>query len=192
MSVNYCGDFAAYLVLVLSAKGADAGRGQSRQPIGKFNKTIKYYQKQKKMKKGIFLAITGVVLLLASCSKDDDPAPTCEVTIAKIAATYKITKIVSVTPAGEIDVTATLLEPCLASARYKLNSDKTMTYTELPSCGGDGAGTWDLVGNRISIIHTGAGIDLASANVTSFDCSRLLISTDVVAGAGFKYTFTKQ
>lgn len=140
-----------------------------------------------------FIAFVGLAftLLFVACKKDSK-TQTCNISIDEIAGTYKVTKVESVTGGTTVDVSSSILTSCPASGIYKLNADKTLTYTELPACSGNGNGTWDIVSGKISIIQTGNGFDLVSATVNSFNCSVMVATQDIGAGASFVYTFTKQ
>lgn len=141
----------------------------------------------KKMLLGLCL-----IAALASCKKDDDEV-TCEVSIAGIAASYKITKIVNYfpSPLPDQDITTSMLSTsCEQNGIYQLKTDKTITYTEAAGCGGDGTGSWDIVSGKISI--DAGSVFLTDLTVSGWDCNTLTISQDLGAGLGIRYTFSKQ
>ncbi|MBK8610403.1 MAG: hypothetical protein IPL84_10815 [Chitinophagaceae bacterium] len=142
--------------------------------------------------------LLGVLLLatIASCKKSDDEI-SCEVSVAGIAGSYRITKIVlTITALPDQDITTTLLDPCGLSGVFQLKADKSVVYTETPACGGDGTGTWDVVSGNININHSGNGYDFpnaaASSAITGWDCSTLTLTESVGGGQSYKYTLTKQ
>ena len=141
-----------------------------------------------------------VVGTIASCKKDKND-PSCEKSVAGIAATYKITKVtVKVPNFPEQDVTNSMFDACELAATYQLKSDKTVVYTESAACGGSGTGTWDvLTGGNITWSTSGNSFDFptgasATTAISGWDCTSLVL-TEVVSGGGgqtYTYTFTKQ
>ena len=131
------------------------------------------------MKKTLMLLSAAFILFSTSCSKDDDNTD-CAETVAGAAGTYKVTKML---------VNGTDLYPamdaCTKSGTLVLKADKTLTYTETASCSGDGTGTWDIVGNTITITHSGNGDDFAGTVVNN--CSNLQVTE---AGGGFTVVTT--
>ncbi len=130
---------------------------------------IKKQQNSLVMKK-LILALSAGMFLLAgtSCKKDDK---NCAVTVANIAGTYKVQKVMyklnATTP--EVDYTSTVFEPCELDDLHVLNANGTYSYQL-------------------------AGVDCAPpqtpATVSSFDCSTLNIVFADYNVAGDKATFT--
>lgn len=141
------------------------------------------------MKKIIFSLLVGSVLF-SSCKKDD--APTCETSVAGIAATYKLTKIELVaTGGGTSDVSSVYLtDDCLRNAIYLLKPDRNLVYTEVSSsCTGSDTGNWNVADNKLTI--TGTPFDFTSAPIDSWDCTTLKIKRTESLGS-LVFSFTKQ
>ena len=139
-----------------------------------------------------------VLATVASCKKDKND-PSCEKSVAGIAATYKITKVtikVSGFPT-ETDVTSSMFDACELAATYQLKADKTVVYSESAACGGSGTGTWDvLAGGNIIWATNGNSIDFPSTAATTaisgWNCTSLVLTEVPTAGQTYTYTFTKQ
>jgi hypothetical protein len=146
------------------------------------------------MKKILFGLL--MVATIASCKKSDKIS--CDVSVAGIAGSYKITKAtVTINPLPEQDLTTTLFDACELNAVYQLKADKTVVYTENGlTCSGSGTGTWDIVSGNIVLSISGGGIDFPNTApttaVSGWDCTNLTLSEVPVAGQTYKYTFTKQ
>src|SRR6476620_8429713 len=122
------------------------------------------------MKKFLLLAALGSTVLLSNCKIDKAATPSCEVTVAGMAANYKITKVELVGSTGTTDVTTTVLDDCERSGLYVLKADKTLVYTEAGSaCSGTGTGDWDVVNGKISI--NGAGYTVSNLTVNNWNCT---------------------
>ncbi len=146
------------------------------------------------MKKIILLAFTATALFSA-CKKKNDTPKTCDVTVARIAGNYKITRIellVNGTPSGT-DVLANYLDPCERDDIYQLKADKTLIYQDagtLCSPTSAGTGTWDITGGKLRMVNSGAGIDINSGTVNNY-CTNFT-ADDNFGGLSIRYTFTKQ
>ena len=144
------------------------------------------------MKKIILVSMLFSALLI-SCKKEKTDS--CEVSVAAIAANYKLTKVETVSASASSDVTSTFLDDCKKSAFYRLNVNKTYNYTEISStCTGSGDGTWDASNNTVSIAGPG-GFQFVNAPVESWDCKNLIITQNIsLAGTTVKgrFTFVKQ
>ena len=138
--------------------------------------------------------LLGLIVLasLASCKKSSDDI-TCDVSVAGIAASYKLTNLTAYFPSPLPDQDQTSsLSSCDLSGIYQLKSDKTVVYTETGgSCSNSGTGTWDVVAGKLSLSSPGYA-DLSNVPVTGWDCGTLTLSEDFGSGAGLRYTFTKQ
>lgn len=140
--------------------------------------------------KKIILAIC-VIATLASCKKSKDDI-TCEVSVAGISASYKITKVVAYfpSPLPDQDITSSILTSCELAGIYQMKSDKTVVYTETAACGGTGTGTWDVAAGKLSM--SAGAVDFVNVTVTGWDCGTLTLSEESGSGVGTRYTFSKQ
>jgi len=139
--------------------------------------------------------LLGLIVLgaMASCKKHSDDI-SCDVSVAGITGSYKLTSVVAYfpSPLPDQDITSTVLNSCDLGAVYQLKSDKSVVYTETGgSCAGSGTGTWDVVSSKLTLSSPGYA-DLVSASVTGWDCSNLTVTEDGGSGSGIRYTFTKQ
>ncbi|HMU24221.1 MAG TPA: lipocalin family protein [Ferruginibacter sp.] len=140
------------------------------------------------MKKLILALSAGIFLFAGSgCSKDDKN--NCAVTVANIAGTYKIQKVMYKLNAStaEVDYTSTVFEACDLDDLLILNSNGVYQYQPAgvectPPNSGD-TDTWSLSGNTITI-------EGEAGTVSSFDCSSLVVVFSDYDVAGDKATFT--
>ncbi len=140
------------------------------------------------MKKLILVLSAGIFLFAGSgCSKDDKN--NCAVTVANIAGTYKIQKVMYKLNAStaEVDYTSTVFEACDLDDLLILNSNGVYQYQPAgvectPPNSGD-TDTWSLSGNTITI-------EGEAGTVSSFDCSSLVVVFSDYDVAGDKATFT--
>jgi Lipocalin-like domain len=144
--------------------------------------------------------LLGLLMLatIVSCKKDDETI-SCEVSVAGIAGSYKITKaVVSVSGVPDLDVTTTLFDACELAAVYQFKADKTVVYTENGiSCSGNGTGAWDIASGNITVsFTTGNGTEFPNVasltNVSGWNCNTLTLTEEPAPGQSYKYTFTKQ
>lgn len=147
------------------------------------------------MKKILSLSFALLALTVTSCKKEkNDPA--CEVSVAGIAANYKVTKVELVSASGNTDVSGSFLTDCSRSGLYQLRSDRTTNYVEIASsCTGSGPGTWNVTGNNFSLTNTGDGFNFTNAPITLWNCSAFQVNQSQTVGSvilEYKYTFTKQ
>ena len=147
------------------------------------------------MKKVLF----GLLILGAAASCKKDKKNECASTVAGIAANYKITKVEGdyPSPLPVQDLTDATLDACEKSGIYALKSDKTFTYTQTATgCSDNGAGTWDIVDNKITIsFNSGSGpifTSFSSTPITSYDCTTFVATQDQGSSISLKYFFTKQ
>jgi hypothetical protein len=145
------------------------------------------------MKKMLF-SLLLISTVMVSCSKDD-AAPSCATSVSGIAGSFKITKLELVTNGVPSDITLGLTS-CELSGIYRLNADKTATYTEAGSSCTDSwsGGSWDVVSNKL-IIKDDTNSEWYNASITSWNCSNLLISESGTIGSqtvNYVTTFTKQ
>lgn len=143
------------------------------------------------MKKVLF----GFLILasFAACKKKSDDV-TCEVSVAGIAGSYKITNITAYfpSPLPDQDVTSSILSACELSGVYQLKTDSTLTYTESGAgCSSTGTGTWNVVNGKLTISSPGYA-DFSNLSVTGWDCGTLTVTEELGSGAGYRTSFTKQ
>ncbi len=139
------------------------------------------------------LILLALSIFAFSCKKDDAPK-VCATTIADIAGSYKITKVMAtISGFGTTDITATALpDACRQSGVYQLNADRTLIYSENASCSSSGSGSWNLsADSSITISHNGGGLDF-DGKVKSFNCTNLVINEETGGGNSVEYTITKQ
>ncbi|MEO6253346.1 MAG: hypothetical protein ABIO79_08580 [Ferruginibacter sp.] len=144
--------------------------------------------------------ILGIMVLatVASCKKDKND-PSCEKSVAGIAASYKITKVtVKSTGLPETDVTSSVYNACELAGVYQLKTDKSVIYSETLACGGSGIGTWDVLagGNFSMTFVSGNGTDFpntaATTSISGWDCNTLVLSEVPTPGQTYNFYFTKQ
>lgn len=139
--------------------------------------------------KNLILALSAGIFLFAGsgCSKDDKN--NCAVTVANIAGTYKIQKVMYKLNAStaEVDYTSTVFEACDLDDLLILNSNGVYQYQPAgvectPPNSGD-TDTWSLSGNTLTIGGE-------SYTIASFDCSNLVFTMSNYDVAGDLATFT--
>ena len=123
------------------------------------------------------LLLTG---LLTSC-KDDDDDVACQLSSNSVVGTYRISAITyKPTPtSGEVDVYATL-DACEKDDLLVFNDNGVFNYQDAGSrCTPPGtyASTWSISGNTITI-------DNEPGNVSSFDCTTLVVTQADPTGQG--------
>ncbi|HEX5655396.1 MAG TPA: lipocalin family protein [Chitinophagaceae bacterium] len=141
--------------------------------------------------KKFFLIAAVSLLAFSSCNKDDDD--TCDITVANIAGTYKLTGLTykANSSAQEQDFLI-FIDACERDDLHILNSNGSFTYQDAGTvCSPDGSytgGTWTLTGNVIDIDGNYSG------TIQSFDCRNLvMVESDVLnTGDRFTATFVKQ
>jgi hypothetical protein len=147
--------------------------------------------KQTIFMKKIFLIAAVSMLAFSACNKDKDE--TCDVTVANIAGTYKLTGLTykANSSAQEQDFMS-LIAACERDDLNILNANGSFSYQDAGTvCSPNGSytgGTWTLTGNVIDIDGNYSG------TIQSFDCRNLVFyEADVLtAGDRFTATFTKQ
>ena len=142
------------------------------------------------------LLITLVFLcLLSSCKKDAATSNTCAKTVANIAGTYSpIKNEISMMNAPFADITSQW-QPCERDDKLILNANGIYTYQDLGiSCtpSGNSSGTWSIssADGKFTINDTGSAQEITNADITSFDCSTLILTGDVSAGTGARFRLT--
>ena len=139
------------------------------------------------------LILLALAIFVISCKKDDAPK-VCASTVAEIAGSYKITKVMAtISGVGTTDITSTALSnACRQSGVYQLNADRTLIYSENASCSSSGSGSWNVsADSSITVSHNGGGLDF-EGKVKSFNCTNLVINEDSGGGNSVEYTITRQ
>jgi len=144
-------------------------------------------------RKSLFvIALTGIIVFVASCSKSSSTPNTSAITTGNIAGTYTLTAATASIPGLPPQSVLDSLPACARDDQYKLNPDLTFNYIDAGTkCSppGDYSATWALVGTTQIVI----GADTAS--IQSFNGKTLVVNS-VVTIAGIPLTttdtFTKQ
>ena len=142
--------------------------------------------------KKLILAITVITLAVASCKKKNDDDKQCEVTVASLSGTYRLTAIKYKVSANtsEQDVTDDFLEACQRDDNYVLSANGVVEYEDAGTvCNPDESytSTWSVSGNTIVIDGDGGTVE-------SFNCTTLRVYTEgeIIAGDKVTLVFTKQ
>jgi len=141
--------------------------------------------------KKVTTAFTLVALLtcgtLFSCNKNPD-VPTCEVTVANLSGSYKLSALQykSSASAAPVDYLATM-DDCEKDNILTLKSDGSYHSDDAgtvcsPNESGDG--TWQLKGNTLTSDGT------LNGTIDSYDCKILVYHIDNALKTGDRLTFT--
>lgn len=139
------------------------------------------------MKFKTLLTAVSLLLFFGSCKKDK--ANSCDKTMAAIAGTYSIVKIEMGSGGSYQDVTSLFLESCELDDQIILSSDGTVSYKDAGTAcesNGDDSGTWAIDSNGKITVAAGS-VDASSADISSFDCSTLVIAG---SDSGIDYRMT--
>ncbi len=136
------------------------------------------------MKKLIFSCL-AFTFLLTSCDKDDD---VCNLSNDSLVGTYSITaaKFKPVGGGSEIDLLAGS-SACEKDDLVVFNDNGSIAYQDagtVCSPSNSSTGTWSLSGNTITI-------DGEAGTVSSFDCSRMVVTGSDLTGT-LTVTYTRQ
>jgi hypothetical protein len=141
--------------------------------------------------KKLILGSAIVMCIVSSSCKKEKANSNCEKTVASIAGTYSVVKV-EVGFAGNF--TDVALEPCQVDDKLTLNADGTTVYKDLGTVcepSGDETGTWGISSSGKMTIANGT-IGVNEADITSFDCSTLVLTaTDSDSGAKVRLTIKK-
>jgi Lipocalin-like domain len=138
------------------------------------------------MRKIISLALYLAIIIIG-CKKNNGNLPGCDATVAGIAGTYKLTKIVAAGSGVNTDITNTI-DACELKAIYQLKADKTAIYNEPGSCSNSTVGTWDVVENRITV--TAGKFNFSDSHIDN-NCNSIAI-TQGLGGIMYITAFTRQ
>ncbi|HEX7845642.1 MAG TPA: hypothetical protein VF476_07530 [Chitinophagaceae bacterium] len=143
------------------------------------------------MKKNM-LIICALVLLISSCKKGNDNEQ-CDVTIATVSGTYKLTalKYKATTSSQEENWYQQVVENCKKDDLYILSANGDFAIQDAGTvCGqnGDYSGAWTLQDNFIDMDGYYFG------TVESFDCNTLVFTQTeaLIPGDKLTATFVKQ
>ena len=133
-----------------------------------------------------------LLLLFTACKKDK--VTSCDKTMAAIAGTYTLVKTEAGTGGIFTDVT-NQLEACQMDDKLILNANGTSTYQDLGvACNPpeNSSGTWSIdASGKMTIDDSGSGTtDISTADITSFDCTTLVLTGTDVSLPGFEYRLT--
>ena len=147
------------------------------------------------MKTKIFLPAL-LLCLFFSCKKNDNNS-NCDKTVASIAGTYTIVKL-EVGFNGIYQDFTNQIDACDLDNKLLLNADgSTVTQDVGVVCTppSNSTGTWTISSaHKITIDDNNGGpADIASADITSYDCSTLVLtgSDPSVPSAQFRLTLKK-
>jgi hypothetical protein len=136
------------------------------------------------------------LLLLTSCKKDKNDS-SCDKTMSAIAGTYMVVKL-EVGLSGSFQDITDQLDDCEKDDKLILNANGVTDYQDVGSVcspSGSDTGTWNINSSgKMTIDDNGSGsTDIQSADITSFDCSTLVLTgTDPsVPGVEFRLTIKK-
>lgn len=141
------------------------------------------------MKLTTFTAAIIALMVFNSCKKDK--TANCEKTMASIAGKYLITRI-------ELGVNnnyqdADDRDACEKDDHILLNADGTVEYKDdgtVCDASGDDSGTWTIDSNGKITISSVGDVYAESADITSFDCTTLVLS-GTESGIQYRVTFKK-
>ncbi|MEO6720613.1 MAG: lipocalin family protein [Ferruginibacter sp.] len=129
--------------------------------------------------KTIIILPAILLLILSSCKKDKDTPTNCDKTVAAIAGIYSVQKLEVGVGGVFIDVTSQL-DACEKDDKLTLKADGTTLYQDLGivcSPSGNASGTWSISSNGKMTIHDNGGSgDIDTAEITSFDCTTLVLT----------------
>ncbi len=144
--------------------------------------------------KTLILIPVVLLCLLTSCGKDENSNTNCDKTMANIAGSYGIIKL-EVGAGGVFQDATNQLDACEMDDKIVLNVNGTSAYQDAGvacSPSGNSTGTWSISAAGKMTIDDGSGgaSDIASADITSFDCSTLVLTATDPATPGILYRLT--
>ena len=143
------------------------------------------------------ILIPAVLLLLATSCQKEESSTNCDKTVASIAGTYSIQKFEVRTNGVFLNVTSQL-DPCQLDDKLSLNLNGTTTYVDLGvvcSPSGNSNGNWSISSTgKMTIDDNGGTADISTADITSYDCSTLVLTGFDSSSPGdqFRLTLKKQ
>lgn len=135
------------------------------------------------MKKICLFLIVAPILFL-SCKKNNDN-PTCDLTVANLAGTYKLTSIRYKPAGGTESEVIGILPACKLDDLTTLKTDGNFTYQDagvVCSPNGSYPGNWSLSGNTINL-------EGVPGTIEGFNCTTLVFFTMNLPNPGDKYTY---
>ncbi|MEJ7681311.1 MAG: hypothetical protein WKG06_26370 [Segetibacter sp.] len=143
----------------------------------------------------IKIFVSAVLLcILFSCKKQDSPKTNCDKTVASIAGTYSLVKFEVGTNGAFQDATSEL-EACGLDDKISLNKDGSTVTQDLGTvCSppDNSRGSWSISpSGQITINDPNPGpIDISTADITSFDCSTLVLTASDPNSPGTQFRLT--
>lgn len=132
-----------------------------------------------------------LLLLFTACKKDK--VTSCDKTMAAIAGTYTVVKL-EVGISGSFQDITSQLEACQTDDKLILNANGTSTYQDLGvACDPpeNSSGTWNIdASGKMTIDDGGGTADISTADITSFDCTTLVLTGTDVSLPGIAYRLT--
>ena len=144
------------------------------------------------MKKLIIGSAILLCIVSSSCKKDASSNTNCDKNVASIAGTYSFVKYEAGMSGVFQDVTHDFLEPCELDDKLTLNTNGTTLYKDLGTAcdpSGDETGTWAISSDGKMTINDGT-VDVSVADITSFDCSTLVLTGTETGGSGIQFRVT--
>lgn len=138
--------------------------------------------------------VSSVLLcILFSCKKQDNTKTNCDKTVASIAGNYSIIKLEVGTNGTFMDIT-NQLESCQLDDKLSLQQDGVSVYHDLGTvCSppGTNTGSWSISSSgKMTINSNGTAEDISTADITSFDCSTLVLTGSDPRSPGDQFRLT--
>jgi len=136
------------------------------------------------------LLVPGLLMLLfSSCKKE---SANCDKNVASLSGTYSFVKIEIGTAGTFIDITSEL-EACELDDKLVLNANGTSSYLDQGTAcspAGNETGTWSVSSTGKMTINNGSSVELTDADITSFDCSTLVLTGFESSSPGDQFRLT--
>ena len=140
--------------------------------------------------------VSAVLLcILFSCKKQDDTKTNCDKTVASIAGTHSTVKFEFGTNGIFQDATG-LLESCDLDDKISLNADGTTVIQDLGivcTPAENSRGTWSISSSgqiTIDDNNNSGPLDISTADITSFDCSTLVLTGSGQSSPEYQFRIT--
>lgn len=114
---------------------------------------------------------------------------TCDTTVAGIAGSYQLVKLISFKNTDTLDLTP------ISTSCYTFNASGTANYVQSTNCNGSNGGTWNVFNGIFSFSLMGGDnttiFNSALTLITIWDCTNLVLTTDYPSATNYRYTFKK-